>query len=64
MATVHLKIEGMHCQTCVNRVKRALERVDDIRITEVLVGSASVETHDVEAALAAITKAGYPATRA
>ena len=64
MATIHLKIEGMHCEACVNRVKRALERVEDTKIKEVHIGTAAIETLNVEAALAAVTKAGYPATRA
>ena len=63
MATIHLKIEGMHCQACVSHVKRALERVEGIDVKEVQVGSASIDTQDVDAALAALTKAGYPATR-
>lgn len=64
MTTIHIKIDNMHCQSCVNHVKRALERVDGLRIKDVQVGSASIETHDIDAALAAVTKAGYPATRA
>lgn len=54
----------MHCQACVARVKRALERVPDIRIHEVQVGSAEIEAIDPAAAIAAVTGAGYPATRA
>ena len=64
MATIHLKIEGMHCEACVNRVKRALERVEDTKIKEVHIGTAAIETLNVEAALAAVTKAGYAAVRA
>lgn len=64
MATISLKIEGMHCQACVTRVKRALERVEDLKIHDVQVGSASVEAMDVDAAIAAVRKAGYPASRA
>ena len=64
MATIHLKIEGMHCEACVNHVKRALERVEDTKIKEVHIGSAAIETLNVDAALAAVTKAGYPAIRA
>jgi copper chaperone len=64
MAVTHLKIEGMHCEACVNRVKRALERIDGIRIKEVAIGAASIEAHDVDAAIAAVKKAGYPAARA
>ena len=61
MSTINLKIEGMHCEACVNRVKRALERVEDTKIKEVQIGSASIETLNLEAAIAAVTKAGYPA---
>jgi copper chaperone CopZ len=64
MSAINLKIEGMHCQACVARVKRALERVDGVRIHEVQVGSANIEAIDPTAAIAAVTNAGYPATRA
>jgi copper chaperone CopZ len=64
MTTIKLNIEGMHCQSCVNRVKRALEQVQDSNVKEVSIGAASIETTDVDAAIAAVTKAGYPATRA
>jgi len=62
MATVTLKIEGMHCGACVNRVKRALEQVKDTNVREVSIGSASLDTANVDAALAAVAKAGYTAT--
>ena len=64
MSAIRLQIEGMHCQSCVARVKRALERVPDVRIHEVQVGSAEIEAIDPAAAIAAVTGAGYPATRA
>ena len=64
MATVTLKIEGMHCGACVNRVKRALEQVEGANVKEVSIGSASLETANVDAALAAVAKAGYTATQA
>jgi copper chaperone CopZ len=64
MATITLKIDNMHCQACVNHVKRALEHVADLRIKDVQIGSASVETHDADAAITAVTHAGYPASRA
>ncbi|MFN0104509.1 MAG: heavy-metal-associated domain-containing protein [Bryobacteraceae bacterium] len=62
MATISLKIEGMHCQACVARVKRALENVEGLQVNDVQVGSASVETSDPRAAIAAVVKAGYTAT--
>ncbi|MBI2684905.1 MAG: heavy-metal-associated domain-containing protein [Acidobacteria bacterium] len=61
MSTIALKIDGMHCQSCVARVRRALENVDGITINEVQVGSASVDTENPDAAIAAVNKAGYPA---
>ena len=63
MATVTLKIEGMHCGACVNRVKRALEQVEGANVKEVSIGGASLDTVNVDAALAAVAKAGYTATR-
>jgi copper chaperone CopZ len=63
MATAKLKIEGMHCQACVNRVKRALEQVDGLRIQEIQIGSASIQADDIDAAITSVTKAGYPAAR-
>jgi len=54
----------MHCEACVNRVKRALERVEDTKVKEVHIGSAAIETLNVDAALDAVAKAGYPAARA
>jgi copper chaperone CopZ len=64
MATVSLKIEGMHCQACVTRVRRALEKAENVKVAEVAVGSATIETPDVDAAIAAVGKAGYAAMRA
>jgi copper chaperone CopZ len=64
MKTVSLKIDGMHCEACVSRVRRALERVADVKVHEVAVGSAKIQTPDVDAAIAAVGKAGYPAARA
>jgi copper chaperone CopZ len=63
MTNTNIKIEGMHCQSCVTRVKRALEKVEGLTIHEVQIGSASVDAPDPEAAIAAVTKAGYAAER-
>ena len=63
MQTTELKIEGMHCQACVARVRRALERVEDLKVNDVQVGSASVSTDDAESAIAAVAQAGYSAKR-
>ncbi len=56
-----LSIEGMHCQACVARVRKALEGVDGARVNRVDVGSAeiSVDTRQEPLVLDAIRKAGY-----
>ncbi len=64
MHHVNIAIEGMHCQACVARVRRALEKLDGLTIHEISIGSASVDTADPAAALAAVSSAGYPAQRA
>jgi copper chaperone len=58
-----LAIEGMHCEACVQRVRKALEKVDGVKVSEVEIGSALVTTdaaHET-AVLDAIRKAGYQA---
>ncbi len=56
-----IEIAGMHCQACVARVRKALEKVDGARVREVEVGSAVVDLDPARqaAALEAIEKAGY-----
>ena len=56
-----LVIEGMHCQNCVQRVRKALEKIDGVRVEDVEVGSA-VLTADAAmepAVLEAVRKAGF-----
>jgi copper chaperone len=56
-----LSIDGMHCQACVQRVRKALEKVPNAEIEQVDVGSATVRV-DVAAeaaVLEAVRKAGY-----
>jgi copper chaperone CopZ len=65
MAEVVLRIDGMHCGACVRRVGQALAGVDGIEVKEVQVGAArfasAVQPAPLEAALAAIAKAGFSA---
>jgi len=42
MNTVHLEIQGMHCDGCVRRVAAALSAVGGARVERVQVGSAEV----------------------
>jgi copper chaperone len=56
-----ISIEGMHCQACVNRVRKALEKVEGVHVEDVQIGSANLvadKSKEAEA-LAAIEKAGY-----
>ncbi|MBF0507013.1 MAG: heavy-metal-associated domain-containing protein [Nitrospirae bacterium] len=63
MTTTVLKIEGMSCQHCVMRVKKALDGTDGIVESTVGIGSASVSYDEAkirkEDIVSAIEKAGY-----
>ena len=54
-------IEGMHCQACVQRVRKALEKIEGVSVSDVQVGSAQVtaEPSKEAAVLEAVRKAGY-----
>jgi copper chaperone CopZ len=56
-----LSIEGMHCQACVRRVQKALEKVDGVQVESVDVGSAVVgaQPEQEQEVLEAVRKAGY-----
>jgi copper chaperone CopZ len=58
---MRIEISGMHCQACVARVRKALEKVEGARVREVEVGSAQLdlEPSRQSEALQAIEKAGY-----
>lgn len=57
----------MHCGSCVRRVSQALASTPGIAVDEVRVGAARLTASDepaaVNAAIAALAKAGYPAHR-
>ncbi|MFM2123862.1 MAG: Heavy-metal-associated domain [Acidobacteriota bacterium] len=56
-----IAIEGMHCDACVRRVTKALEKVPGIAVEKVAVGSAEVAADEAQqgAVLQAIRDAGY-----
>jgi copper chaperone len=56
-----ISIDGMHCQACVARVRKALESVAGARPETVEVGSAvvAVDAGREQAVVEAIRKAGY-----
>ena len=65
MAEFKLHIEGMHCGSCVRRVTQALTATEGVEVKEVNVGSARLsstqEPAPVDAAIAALARAGYSA---
>jgi copper chaperone CopZ len=65
MAEFTLKIDGMHCGSCVRRVSQALAATPGVVVNEVRVGAARLtaaeEPAPVELAIAALAKAGYTA---
>ena len=68
MAEFTLQIDGMHCGSCVRRASQALAAVDGLTVNEVRVGAArlttATEPAPIDAAIAALAKAGYTAHRA
>lgn len=65
MAEFTLKIDGMHCGSCVRRVSQALAATPGVVVNQVTVGSAKLSSSDqaapIDAAIAAVAKAGYAA---
>jgi len=65
MAKFTLRIDGMHCGSCVRRVSQALTAVPGVAVNEVRVGAARLtaaeEPAPVDLAIAALAKVGYTA---
>ncbi len=65
MTEFTLRIDGMHCGSCVRRVSQALGSVAGATVNEVRVGAArltsTVEPAPVDRAIAALAEAGYTA---
>jgi len=63
MTEVTLKIEGMSCQHCVMRIKKAVDGLAGVSTSEVKIGNATVSFDESkikqEDIAAAIEKAGY-----
>lgn len=65
MRETKLRIENMHCDACVRRVRQALEKVEGVQVDDVRVGAARVEAPESvpeTALVSAVEKAGYPVT--
>lgn len=55
-----IAIEGMHCQSCVKRVRAALEKIPGAHVREVGIGHADIDiAGDPKAVFEAVEKAGY-----
>ena len=64
MSEFTLHIDGMHCGSCVRRVTQALNSTQGVQVQEVRIGAARLKSEDVpavDAAIAALAKAGYSA---
>jgi len=65
MTEFTLRIDGMHCGGCVRRVTQALASVEGAQAKDVQIGTARLASEldpaPVEAAIAALAKAGYAA---
>ena len=65
MSEFTLRIDNMHCGSCVRRVSQALAATGRLQVKEVRVGadrlSYTENTAPVELAVATLAKAGYPA---
>jgi len=65
MSEFKLRIDGMHCGSCVRRVSQALAATEGIKVEEVLIGTARLSTTTepapIELAIAALAKTGFSA---
>ena len=65
MSEFTLRIDNMHCGSCIRRVGQALASIPGLDVKEVRVGAARFSTTlspaPIDTALAALAKAGYPA---
>ena len=65
MAEFTLRIDGMHCGSCVCRVSHALAATPGVVVNEVRVGAARLtatkEPAPVDLAIAALAKSGFAA---
>jgi copper chaperone CopZ len=65
MAEFTLRIDGMHCGSCIRRVSQALAATEGIKVEEVKVGTArlssAANSAPVDLAIAALAKSGFTA---
>jgi copper chaperone len=58
---MRVAIDGMHCEACVKRVRKAIEKVGGARVENVEIGSAAIAIDPAREAdvIEAVRKAGY-----
>jgi copper chaperone CopZ len=64
MAEITLKIDGMHCGSCIRRVTQTINGAGKFDVEEVRLGAARFKAagdSGADAAIAALAKAGYAA---
>jgi copper chaperone len=65
MAEYTLRIDGMHCGSCVRRVTETLAAIDGVTVNEVRLGAARITSEltpsPVDLVIAALDKAGFTA---
>ena len=65
MSEFTLRIDNMHCGSCIRRVSQALASADGVQVKEVRLGAArfssTLNPASADLALAALAKAGYTA---
>ena len=65
MSEFTLRIDGMHCGSCVRRVSQALSSTAGLKVKEVRIGAARLESNEqsaaVDLAVAALARAGFTA---
>lgn len=62
MATLTLRIDNMHCGSCIRHVTQTLNALSNTHAEEVRIGGARVSTSATpEQIQQALTSAGYPA---
>jgi copper chaperone CopZ len=64
MREVNLRIEGMHCGSCIRRVTQSLQSVAGAEVEEVRLGAARIqlpEGTDAESLVTGLGRAGFKA---
>ncbi len=63
MENINLKIEGMSCQHCVSSVRKAVDTITGIKLSDISVGSATIDYDesltDREEIVKAVQSAGF-----